>query len=211
MFSLLLVLWYFAVMVVAGGILVIAKEEESFSAATNPKRISSSTTNWIDDCRQNGFDPAMLACSTCNFLFSSSSLISAEELEICQSCCRSLLDVEHVTKPYEAAVLIDRGHNSELEQFITHDFQNLVKLKSGSSSDQQSPRLVRRVVQPNEQHHAMSSLFHYMRPSVVYFLEDPSAVQIQDVKQLAKIAKETYNLEGMKRDDIKDMLLTLLK
>jgi hypothetical protein len=189
-----------------GAVAILAAAASATEPTANKHR---ENRNWIDDCRWNGFDPAMLACSTCNFLFSTADS-KTTELNKCLSCCRSLLDVEHVTKPYEAAVLIDRGHNSELEQFIAQDFQQVVKIKNNNGSPSHE-RLIRRVVQNDLGGGHALSLFQYIRPSVVYFLEDPSAVQIQDLKQLANVAKETFSLEGMKRDDIKDMLMTLLK
>jgi len=107
----------------------------------------------------------------------------------CNECCQKWLDVERITKPYEAAVLLQRGGGGDVAQFLEEDWEDIVKAKGAH-------RL---------QHiKGESGSLMLLRPSQLYFFDE-----ISDIKNLAK-AKETVILDRMKRDDIKDMLLTLL-
>jgi hypothetical protein len=155
------------------------------------------SADWVADCYESGFDPDQLACQTCHVL-------PVEFLENCQQCCQSWLDTKRITKPYAAAVVIDRGSSGDVETFFKENWDEVL--------DQKGTHQLQIIKTPKEQHQ-----FHFFmpRPSQVLFYDDSTTViknnkLVYDVPKLVKMAKEIVNLDGMKREDIKDMLLSLL-
>ena len=153
--------------------------------------------DWVSDCHASGFDPEQLACQTCQVL-------PIEFLDQCQKCCQSWLDVKRITKPYAAAVVIDRGSAGDVETFFKENWDEVIEEKGTHQ--------LQKIETPREQQQ-----FHFFmpRPSQVLFFDDSTAIiknnkLTYDLPKLVKMAKEVVNLDGMKREDIKDMLLTLL-
>lgn len=149
--------------------------------------------DWVADCQASGFDPEQLACSTCY------NILPAQYLLSCQKCCQSWLDTKRISKPYEAAVLVDRGSGGDVATFLLEDWEDVVQAKGAT-------RLQRL-------HHQAAPLqfnfYHHSQPSQLLFF-DQTVTGVTDLTQLARKAVETVNLDGMKREDMKDMLLTLL-
>jgi hypothetical protein len=171
---------------------------------TAERVISAATTaaDWVATCRNQGFDPEQLACSTCDIL----PLLVDE----CRACCQDWLDTPHMNKPYEAAILIDRGSlSTELSQFLSEDWDSVVSNKGGTSR-------LRRVEQyPTLGHtgggsRSQSFFSSSYQPSTILFFNDKAEAKEKDVDLLTTKAVETVSLDGMKRDDIKNMLLALL-
>lgn len=97
-----------------------------------------------------------------------------------------------MTKPYEAAVLATVARSSqEYMDFIEQDWDDLVKEKGSnrlSMVQRQDP---------------------YAFYPVLFFFDKPVAAGIS-LREYASMAKETVDLDGWKRDDIRDMLKSLL-
>lgn len=147
----------------------------------------------VADCRSWGLDPDQLACGTCQ-------LLPVEHVRHCQQCCQSWLDTKRITKPYEAAVLVDRsgGGGGDVATFVDEDWDEVRKVKGSSR--------LHRIKAETGQHN-----FFYSRPSQLLFFDKPiSSNEQSDITGLSREAVETVNLDGMKREDMKDMLLTLL-
>jgi len=165
--------------------------------------------NWLDDCRSRGFDPWNLACTTCELLRGQPTPIH----ETCLRCCQSYKDGERQirTKPYESAVLVlhrkTMPPGSELETFLAEDWDGLVAAKGAD-------RLVstRNKPPPRKEDRSMDLFLGLRSPmATLYFLEDK--VDGNDKKVLDSVdehARESIELDGWKRDDIKDMIRTLL-
>lgn len=153
--------------------------------------------DWVADCNESGFDPEQLACQTCQIL-------PVEFLDKCQKCCQSWLDIKRITKPYAAAVVIDRGSAGDVETFFKENWDEVI--------EQKGTHQLQIIQTPKEQQQ-----FHFFmpRPSQVLFFDDSAKIiknnkLTYDLPKLVKMAKEVVNLDGMKREDIKDMLLSLL-
>jgi hypothetical protein len=171
---------------------------------------------WIDDCHQAGFDPTQLACKTCLLLPKPSVAVSVSadmHQKTCLECCQAWKDTQRtITKPYEAAVLVAPATASgstvtagELAQFLEQDWNDLVQAKG-------SHRLVHLQVEDTSSNGYYS---YYQqggppRTAVLYLLEERMSGAVRSVAEYSKAAKETIHLDGWKRDDIRDMLSTLL-
>jgi hypothetical protein len=150
--------------------------------------------DWVGECRESGFDPDQLACQTCKIL-------PTKFVAMCEKCCQSWLDTKRITKPYAAAILIDRSTGGDVATFLEKDWEELLTAKG-------TDRL-QKLSTTKDQFN-----FFMARPSQILFFDDLSVLAngkaASDVVSLAKVAVDSYNLDGMKREDIKDMLLTLL-
>jgi hypothetical protein len=150
----------------------------------------------LESCRGDGFDPWQLSCETCAFL-------PADHKPRCLECCQSYKTSERMTKPYESAVLVHRpvsGGDSEMEQFLNEHWDDLVKTKGS-----------KRLIKMEQNHAASSSRFMFMRlPSQMLLWFDEVVEPGQKLKFYKDTAKETVLLDGYKKDDMKDMLTTLL-
>jgi hypothetical protein len=151
--------------------------------------------SWLEDCRQAGFDPFELACRTCE-------LLPSKNQKACLECCQSYKDVERFSKPYEAAVLVvSTRTGEEFERFMDEDWKNLVNDKGED-----------RLVQVSRERERGSSYSYFMTPPTVLYLLDErhNKSGMKTASEYAKVAKETLYLDDWKRDDIRDMLATLL-
>mmetsp|Transcript_26644 Transcript_26644/g.73513 ORF Transcript_26644/g.73513 Transcript_26644/m.73513 type:complete len:200 (-) Transcript_26644:257-856(-) len=153
---------------------------------------------WIQACQARGFDPSSLACGTC-------AILPKQHKADCQSCCQSYKDTTSLRKPYQSAIILvpTQGVESELEAFLREDWSGLAK----SGRLQQLPL---EDSQPQQQG------FWFLRasPAELLFLDEPlpaSSVgrRISETAVRRK-ASETISLYGWKREDIKDMIETLL-
>ena len=150
----------------------------------------------LESCRRDGFDPWQLSCETCD-------LLPAANKPRCLECCQSYKTSERMTKPYESAVLVHRpmtGGDSEMEQFLNEHWEDLVKSKGA-----------KRLIKVEQDVAASASRFMYMRPPPqMLFWFDEVVAPGQKLKVYKDTAKETVYLDGYKKDDMKDMLTTLL-
>ena len=140
----------------------------------------------VDACREKGFDPLQLSCSTCDLLPESVTYK-------CKSCCLPYKTLEKRTHRYQAAVLIDSKMSQEIDTLIKEDWEDIVAKKGNRISVKTVPG---------------GGMF-YSSPSILFWFDQiPSSAL--DVEELQELAKETIFLDGWKRDDMRDMLLALL-
>lgn len=142
------------------------------------------SANFVRDCMSSGFDPFQLACSTCNILPQSVR-------DTCQSCCQSYKTMEKQARRYEAALLIDTGFSSEVQELLNEDYDKIMEKKRG---------LQVKSVQGG-------GMFHPEPSSILWFGEIPTGGEDVDLEVLAS---EVMVLDGLKRGDIREMLLALL-
>ena len=164
---------------------------------------------WENSCRQRGFDPWQLACQTCDLLPSS---VVAD----CRDCCQPYKDTQSLRKPYQSAVLVvpqqQQSQNavmdSELEMVLREDWDDLVQKLGGST------RLQKISVTVDGDQFINNFWMVRAPPAEVHFLEErlpavSSSTRLSKT-MIADKAKETITLYGWKRDDIRDMIQTLL-
>lgn len=167
--------------------------------------VITSHMSLLEACRKVGFDPWQLACETCDLLPPSKT----NNKITCQDCCQSYKTSDRMTKPYESAVLVHlpkgshpRG-DTEMDQFLDEDLATLVKQKG-------SKRII--TLEHTDESSRSQSLFYMMRPrqsqQILWF--DTIVSNGQSLKAYKNQAKEIIPLDGYKRDDIKDMITTLL-
>lgn len=152
---------------------------------------SSTLTAGEKDCRERGYDVTQLACSTC-------TLLPAQSQTDCLDCCQMYLETQNTRKqPYQIAILLvpqQAGtvgrmtlEGEDMEQFLSEDWPKLTA--------QKGVQRLRRV--------GVQNSFR----SVLYFFDT-------DVKEVNAVtlqkAAETIDLHGWKRDDIRDMISSLL-
>jgi hypothetical protein len=151
-------------------------------AALTSGTTANGSSNFARDCMAIGFDPWQLACSTCNFLPRSVQVK-------CLSCCQSYKTIEKQARRYEAALLIDRGSSSEVQNLLNDDYDKIMEQKKGLQ--------VKRV--------QGGGMFH--PSSILWFDEVPTE---GDDGFLEALASEVMILDGLKRDDIREMLQAFL-
>eukprot|EP00980_Cylindrotheca_fusiformis_P016715 scaffold5024_cov136-Cylindrotheca_fusiformis.AAC.44 len=144
----------------------------------------------IKQCRLAGFDPMQLSCSTCDVLPESAA-------SKCHNCCQSFWNVETKIKRYEAAVLLhvsEENFYPEIDQVFKEDVETIQEKKG-------KDRFYSKKM-------SSSNFLGATPPMILWFNEIPRSNA--NIQELRSKAVETVNLNGWKRDDARDMLLTLL-
>jgi hypothetical protein len=133
-------------------------------------------------CRDKGFDPWQLSCRTCENL-------PLSYKNDCLACCQPYKDSEFLQDPYHTAVLlVHRSASEELESFLRDDWDGLVSTRRFLTKQSfDSP---------------------WLSSGTLLFFD--KAPQKNDINAMFDQAKEVINLNGWKRDEIKDMLSSLL-
>lgn len=187
-------------------------EADSLSSSNNSKN-----NNWYDECIVSGFDPNQLACKTCQ-------LVPLSVQTKCLDCCQSYMDTERITKPFQSAVLILLSKSvpseGELGTFFKDDWDTILETKG-------TDRIVKILDESAAASRYQKNPFQMMDGGMFSFFQgshqptaeivflDESLSKLERSRQLSydklsKLAKETFSLDGMKREDIKDMIMTLL-
>lgn len=139
---------------------------------------------YVRDCMDTGFDPWQLACSTCNILPKSVK-------EKCFSCCQSYKNLEKKARRFEAALLLDSGLTPAVDELLNEDYDNIMKQKRGLQ--------VRKL--------QGGSMFQKEPSTILWF---DKALDPRESSALETLASEVMVLDGLSRDDLRDMLLSLL-
>jgi hypothetical protein len=94
----------------------------------------------------------------------------------------------------------------EIDQFLAHDWDELVELKGDSRLARKQERLDRI---PSLQ---SGYYFFHVPVATLLFLDSTELLDSKDVNvnSLVENAKEVIRLDGWKRDDVRDMLKALL-
>jgi hypothetical protein len=198
--------------------------------------IESSTisSEWVTKCHDQGFDPVQLACKTCNLLLDYTDNNNNNNKQIlyeqCMGCCSNYMDIERITKPFQSAIIVLMTSkvptDGEIGNFFTNDWETIqdnkgsnkiIKIIDENANSLSTTR--QRQNQQNQQFFGgsmfqMFSGFGRNNIAEVLFFDD----SISNIKKrtklnyetMSKIAKETIPLSDMKRDDMKDMIMTLL-
>lgn len=148
-----------------------------------------------ENCRNQGFDPQQLSCDTCELLKAQNAKLHST----CMECCQAYKTLHGQPQRHGYAVLIYNGHNEEMSKFVEESLPTIHHQKG-------SHRLE---VIENDDQYAM------MMPSKVYWLEEalPNTGESLDYKLrlLHGMSIEQVSVEGWQKDDLEDMLLTLLQ
>lgn len=149
-----------------------------------------------DSCRESGFDPQQLSCDTCELL-QQAAAESKQIHEACLECCQSHKTLHGQPQRYEYAVLVYNVGGDEMKSFVEESVEE-IRVTKGKGRLELVPILQRRIM-----------------PSTLYWFESmPPAVDGSvDAKVMAyqSTAKERVRVEGWRKEDLKDMLLTLLR
>lgn len=150
---------------------------------------ATSTGMSVEACREAGFDSYQLSCETCD-------LLPQAIVATCQSCCLSYRTLEKRTRRYQAAVVthtLNIPHFfPEIHSMVTEDWKGLIRQKG-------SARLILRDISDQPQ-----------PPTIFWFQELPRHADSMPLYQLERLAPETVNLAGWKRDDVREMLKAIL-
>lgn len=169
----------------------------------------------IRDCREKGFDPMRLSCPTCD-------LLPENVQEACKKCCQSYLDAKRRTNPYQAAVLVKSTFNtvsqqpggrflSELDMLLDDkdEWEKILNDKGGKERLQVMTRNLQQT--DNSSERDLLSLLIRRRPSMeVLLLDEKLPAGTLSYEKLKEKATEIISLQGLSKDDIKDLLMTLL-
>jgi len=146
-----------------------------------------------ENCRSRGFDPQQLSCDTCNAL--PDHLKSS-----CLECCQTYKTLHGQPQRYGYAVLVYNAQNEEMAKFIDESLKQVHHTKG-------SHRL-QAVESPGG--------MYGMMPSTIFWMESsPQNVNGQSLDYKLRLyqgmAKEQVTVEGWRKEDLEDMLLTLLE
>ena len=179
----------------------IVTPEESPTIFTNDERIitnagASSVLMFLNDCRNAGFDPMQLACTTCE-------LLPPKHQTKCGECCQSYKTLEKRSKRYEMAYLLNTGYPESVREFVREDKDKVLEQKGDSRFHVQDYAVDRNMM-------GMMGMFQ-QEPSAIFWFDEPIDIDA-DLQQIVQSADEITVLtgRGLGRDDMRDMLLTLL-
>ena len=160
----------------------------------------------IEECRQKGFDPLHLACSTCDKLIS----VDPKLKEPCYACCQFFLDVTNRLQPYVSAVLVrvqsPYGRGSVVDELLQDEnWESFVQKELGG-------RLQVLTIDDVPRSRSMMYQLQQLQQRLsgeVFFLETELPKQLSH-ETVQKLAKERISLRDLNKDDVKDMLQTLI-
>ena len=183
-------------------------------------------------CLERGFDPSNLSCDTCRLLEESTTLASlqkkknaagaGEPIDLvaeCRTCCQShkvnpILDPgKSLRGKYRYALLtyndFHLDQHGELKDFIERDMDDVLSFKGENR--------FQAVKSEDPSGGASMDMMMMMGMGMMGGLREPPKLMLFEKQQKGgwreedeEEAGEVINLRGWKREDIKDMLLTLL-
>lgn len=178
------------------------------TAALSAAAENDAVVGWLEGCRGQGFDPWQLACVTCDLM------PSVKIKATCLTCCQSYKDVVltgggRFEKPHQAAILVlpmGMPVPEEVQKLLDDNWNELLEAKG-------SDRLFQMELMPNLSTPGMRFMFS-APPTYIYFFDDKKDMAnyrtATSVATIANAAKESISLQSWKREDIKDMLETML-
>lgn len=157
---------------------------------------ATSALSFLKDCRSSGFDPIQLACTTCSIL--------PEKYQIkCMDCCQSYKTLEKRSKRYEMAYLLNTGFPESVREFVREDKDGILEQKGSSRFHVEDYAVDRNMM-------GMMGMFQ-QEPSAIFWFDKPTSFDAP-LDEILQNADEITVLSGrgLGRDDMRDMLLTLL-
>jgi hypothetical protein len=144
-------------------------------------------TTLEDSCRERGFDPYQLSCDSCK-------LLNTAPEAVCRECCQSYKTLHGQPQRYKYAVLVYGMRGDEIKSFVEESVAEIHSVKGPGRLE----------VVPHQ----------LMMPSTLYWFDSvpPKEGSSFDstIRAYKSMAKEYVHVEGWRKDDLKDMLLTLL-
>jgi hypothetical protein len=190
---------------------IAASQDNDTDSHHHPQRLS------VEACRTLGFDPWQLSCETCRLLNVSSSSSSSLLLDQCHACCQSYKTLEKRTRAYGGAIVLHSNIPRafpEIDSFLEEDLKSIIWTKKGKDRVVVTtmPGLGGGGQRGGGMMMGMGMGSMYGPPSAILWFDDlpPTNDMGISISELQQRAKEIIILEGWKRDDIRDMLLSLL-
>jgi hypothetical protein len=202
-------------------------------ALCQARLVAVASTSLEESCLALGFDAENLSCETCNLLKESTTLHSLQQehndknpdsainlVEECKSCCQShkfnpaLHPGQSLRGKYRYALLTyEEGsldQHGEIKDFIDRDVNDILSFKGENrfrvSASQRGSGLDANILRQM----MMMGQFHGLGGSAPKLLLFESAKKGGWSEDDESEAGEVITLRGWKREDLKDMLLTLL-
>jgi hypothetical protein len=166
------------------------------SSAAFSTMMTTTTKSYIQNCNKAGFDPWTLACSTCTIL-----PISVQEA--CQKCCQKFKTLDSQAIRYQGAIVVDTGSSSALEEFFREDKDIVWKKKKGI-------KIKAMDYKKGGSGGGIFQLFSQQPSLILWYDNDPPSPETSSVEKLVDESVEMMTLDGLGRDDIREMLLALL-
>ena len=212
---------YGAKLLIQGLLLASGSSAENTASTDADPSLAPTGSNIVSksECNDWGFDPSNLSCDTCSLLSAKSgdgSAPLASFVDDCLKCCQTfrpnpVINPDAVTGSfvgrYQIAVLkydpdILKNYD-EIQNFLKEDKEDVMKEKGNEAF---------LIEQKQEDHRTMKGYGNFMgmfrsmysSPTIYFYKE------IEDASKGTEAADEEVNLQGFKREDIKDMLLTVL-
>lgn len=186
---------------------IVVPEQEPTMKTTTTTTVTVTTTQlymYIQDCKRYGFDPQQLSCSSCN-------LLPIAYRRKCEECCQEYISLESQSKRYRTAILIDTGYSKGVKELLKEDKDKIYERKTGlhiveKRDDNRNDLMMMMMmnVQPDPD------------PSIILWFEqnisdDELLVSIEkNLDFLTEKANEVMSLDGLGRDDLREMLFDLL-
>jgi hypothetical protein len=149
----------------------------------------------MESCVKQGFDPTNLSCDTCVLLRSTDYHLQ------CLDCCQSYKTLDSKTSRYQTAILVHAaGGNEEIDNFVREELEQVQEQKEGFTVRESSA---------SSSSSLYSGMMFGMSPSILYFFKDQVLSSVP-TKSLPEQAQEEIYLRGWSKDDLKDMIQTLL-
>ena len=169
------------------------------TTATDQRIISNtekSALSFLKDCRIFGFDPMQLACTTC-------AILPEKHQNKCGECCQPYKTLENRSKRYEMAYLLNTGFPESVQEFVRDDKDGILERKGSSRFHVQDFAVDRSMM-------GMMGMFQ-QEPSAIFWFDKLINVA-SNIDEIKENADEITVLSGrgLGRDDLRDMLLTLL-
>mmetsp|Transcript_18403 Transcript_18403/g.40074 ORF Transcript_18403/g.40074 Transcript_18403/m.40074 type:complete len:237 (-) Transcript_18403:366-1076(-) len=161
--------------------------------------------SYIEGCKRSGFDPLQLACTTC-------TILPANHQSRCNDCCQSYKTLEKQSKRYQLAILVvNPGVPEAVKELLRDDKDRILERKGPKrfmvhdKSDDEEDEMAR----------MMGMLYgRRQEPSGILWFDKPPPRRSLSLEELSDMADDFTVLasghRGLGRDDIRDMLLTLL-
>ncbi len=187
--------------------ILLAGEESKSTTTTTTTTTTISALSFLRDCRNSGFDPMQLACTTCRIL-------PKQHQPNCQKCCQSYKTLENKRSKryYEMAYLLNTGFPESVQEFVKEDLEMIVETKGSSRFYTNEFHNTDR----NNHHNTMMRMTMMgmlnQEPSAIFWFDKRMDFKTLDVEDVIRQADEITVLSGrgLGRDDMRDMLLTLL-
>jgi hypothetical protein len=157
---------------------------------------STLALSFLNDCKDAGFDPMQLACTTCEIL-------PMEHQSKCRDCCQSYKTLQKRSKRYEKAVLLNTGFPEAVKELVRDDVDAIREQKGAARFHVQDLAVDMDMM-------GMMGFFQ-PEPSAILWFDTPASDDDTTDDLMSKADEITVlSGRGLGRDDVRDMLLAML-